>query len=196
MRISLFLFSTIVCASATAGILTPTPGSALFGASGQTVGLGFDVVSSNSVWISFEASFVLFESRPVGIYTDFIGAQGGPTNYALPAGAPDWIESFDAIAQQGIGAYAIDPLSVAGPPDVGTIRVLYATYLVETPFGFISTQDFPTTQAFVDIPFVLTVGPESTPTPEPATTVPMLVVGCLLVQKRSPLNRRSPCRPR
>ncbi|HEV2447547.1 MAG TPA: PEP-CTERM sorting domain-containing protein [Candidatus Sulfopaludibacter sp.] len=118
------------CLAAAGPLITPDPfGGAVAGPPGSSVGWGFTVQSDASDWVAFVASFPLFESNPsVGLYTDFIGAHGGPVNFALPPGAPDWIESFRPAAQTGLGSYTIAPSALPGAVDSGTIRILYQLY--------------------------------------------------------------------
>ena len=95
------------------GVLTGTPGS--------TVGWGFTIQSDPLQWISFEGSFLMNETNPgLGVYTDLIGASGGPLDFVLPAGAPAWTQSFSDAAQTGIGAYALSPASLPGDQNAGS----------------------------------------------------------------------------
>lgn len=171
----------VVCVSASAGVLTLSPaGGAISAAPGQTVGWGFDAVSSPSRWISFEASFILSESQPIGTYSDFIGLQGGPSNFSLPPASPDWIESFDLSSQQGLGAYAIDPSAGPNVLDYGTIRVLYATYSADPTSCGSCLVD----QTSVDVPFQIALGVQSAPEPP---TGPVLLIACFLMVIRGSL---------
>jgi hypothetical protein len=103
------------------------------GATGSTVGWGFTATwtSTHGDWISFTGSSLgsvaAGESNPgvLTAYTDFIGAQGGPNDFAIGPGDSPWTQIFDG-ASLGIGAYQItsDP-SFAGADDHGQITINY-----------------------------------------------------------------------
>lgn len=108
--------------------LSPMDG-VVSGAPGQTVGWGFDLTADSTNWTSITGSFILFDSNPgLGLYSDFIGPQGGPSGGVLPPAAPDWMESFDAGAATGLGSYAISSLASAGQSDSGAFLVEYETF--------------------------------------------------------------------
>src|SRR5882672_8130688 len=121
----------VSCCAATAGpIVTLDPsGGAISGAPGDTIGWGFTVQSDPGMMTSFLASFTLFETNPsIGLYTDFIGSQGGPVGFTLPAGAANWIELFDPIQQTGAGLFTIDSGALIGAQDIGVIHIEYQLF--------------------------------------------------------------------
>jgi hypothetical protein len=110
--------------------LDPLSG-AVSGQPGSAVGWGFEVdwTSTNGDWISFTGSSVGSESNPsiLTIYNDFIGAQGGPVDFAVSPTTSPWIESFDGAAQ-GVGSYLISGTAVVGAQDLGRITFNYDVY--------------------------------------------------------------------
>src|SRR5947207_387067 len=78
-------------------VLTLTSSSNVTGRPGETVGWGFSLTSDPVNWISVTAAFPIVESDPsIGFFTDFIGPQGGPVSFAIPAGAA-WAQAFDLL---------------------------------------------------------------------------------------------------
>jgi len=173
------LFLTVPCLAAAGPLITPDPFSgSVAGYPGSSVGWGFTVQSDPSDWTAFVASFPLSESNPsVGFYTDFIGAQGGPVNFVLPPGAPDWIESFNPVAQTGLGSYTIDPAALPGAVDSGTILILYQLYSADpNTCGSCSAGT-----GSLDVPFQVTV----TAAPEPGTWfLPAIGLALLAARRR------------
>lgn len=119
--------------------LSPLNG-AIDGAPGTTVGWGFDVnwTSTNGDWVTFTGSslgsLAQGETNPgllaPGGYTDFIGAQGGPVDFALSSSQGLWSETFDGVSQ-GVGSYQIvsDPsVAVPGAQDSGEITFNFQVY--------------------------------------------------------------------
>jgi len=121
--------------------LDPLSG-AVDGVAGATVGWGFMVnwTSTNGDWVSFTGSSLgsvaQGETNPgllacVSCYTDFIGTQGGPGDFALSQGASPWTETLNGVSQQGVGAYQItNDLSIAvpGAQDTGQITFDFQVY--------------------------------------------------------------------
>lgn len=167
-------------ASADPVITLDAPGGVIAGAPGDTIGWGFTVTSDPAYLTTFVTSFTLFETNPsIGFYTDFIGAQGGPENFTLPAGAPDWVQTFDPVQQTGMGSFAINPGALPGAIDSGVIHIEYEMVLASSSFSPFagSTNCGVSCFASVELPFAVTV---SAPAPEPATCV-LEVVGLVLV---------------
>jgi len=151
-----FLFSLVlsVLAGHAAGIaIDPIDGS-ISGTPGESLGWSFTVTADATEWISFVTSFTIDETNPsVGFYTDFIGAEGGPTNFVLAFGAPDWTQVFDDVMQTGLGVFAIDQGAVVGSVDSGNIRILYSAY-DEDPN---SCEGCSGTPGSFDVPFAVAV---------------------------------------
>jgi hypothetical protein len=132
------------------------------GAPGQTIGWGFSLSSDPTNFISVIGSLLLDESDPtLGVYTDFIGAEGGPDGGVLPPGDPAWAQVFDSSLGTGAGSYTIDPFVPIGAIDSGNLRVLFEVYSGDprtcgSCFLFADG---------VQVPFQI----EVTPAPEPTT---------------------------
>jgi hypothetical protein len=156
------------CAAIADPIVTLGPsGGAITGAPGDTIGWGFTVQSDPGMTSSFLSSFTLFETNPsIGFYTDFIGSQGGPLDFTLPAGAPDWIESFDPIQQTGAGSFTIDPGALIGAQDNGVIHIEYQLVASTSALGASSSACDTFCSGSIELPFQVTV---VAPVPEPAT---------------------------
>jgi PEP-CTERM motif len=161
---SLICLSFCFAAQATTITLNPASGD-IQGIAGSDIGWGFTMTSDPVFTVSVVTSDLLGETNPgLGIYTDFIGAQGGPGSSALlAAGAPDWTQSFDFLNGLGVGDFSIDPNAPVGSVDKGTLEVQYETFCPACSIGFRS----------VDIPFSVTV----VGAPEPST---MWLVGICL----------------
>lgn len=108
--------------------LNPFSGN-IAGSAGSNVGWGFTLTPDSTFWISVLTSSLTDESDPgLGVYTDFIGSQGGPVNAVLGPGSPDWMETFDFVSQVGVGSFSIDPAAPAGAIDSGILDVEYETF--------------------------------------------------------------------
>jgi hypothetical protein len=168
----------LVCGcTASAGTITLDPSDGVItGSPGSTIGWGFTVNADPGYLTTFITSFTLFETNPsIGFYTDFIGAQGGPQDFSLPAGAPDWVETFDPVQQTGIGSFTIDPAALPGAADSGVIHIEYQLILAsmslpcDTNCGastLASSDCGASCFGSVEVPFEVTA---SAPTPEPGT---------------------------
>lgn len=161
----LLLVSTLSASADPIVILNPS-GGAISGAPGDTIGWGFTVQSDPALAVSFLSSFTLFETNPsIGFYTDFISSQGGPVDFTLNAGAPDWIESFDPVQQTGIGSFTIDPGALIGAQDSGVIHIEYQLFPVTSSLVTSSSCDT-FCSGSIELPFQVTV---AAPVPEPGT---------------------------
>ena len=119
--------------------LNPTDG-AIHGTPGAVVGWGFSVnwTSTNGDWISFTGSSLgslgQGESNSSllgpGGYTDFIGSQGGPSDFALSPASSPWSQDFDGVSL-GLGSYQIttDPIAaVPGAQDSGQLTLYFQIF--------------------------------------------------------------------
>jgi hypothetical protein len=167
---------------------------AVDGIAGSSVGWGFTVdwTSTDADWISFTGSSLgsldQNETNPslLASYTDFIGLQGGPVDFALAPGI--WTESYDGVSQ-GAGLYQIttDPSAAEpGALDSGEMTFFFQVYNGDPFSGGVQTGDdsysyYGPSSAFsvsVDAP----AGP--VPTPEPPPLVLLLVGGGVLIVGR------------
>ncbi|HLK61820.1 MAG TPA: PEP-CTERM sorting domain-containing protein [Bryobacteraceae bacterium] len=165
LRVSLLFTLLAACLPAATLSIDPVSGIAAGGA-GDTVGWGFSVFNTDPLQsISFSQSVLINETNPLlGVYTDFIGPQGGPDNFSVDPNST-WSEGFDLASQSGLGSFQIDPNAVIGSSDSGSIRVFY-NLADGTPES-------------VDVPFTVQVqAPSAAPEPE---TWSLLLVGLGLV---------------
>ncbi len=118
-------------------LLSPVNG-AVDGVAGATVGWGFTVnwTSTNGDWLSFTGSslgsLAQNETNPglLASYSDFIGPQGGPVDFALSPSSSPWTEAFGGVSQ-GVGAYQISSdhsVATPGAQDTGQITFFFQVY--------------------------------------------------------------------
>jgi hypothetical protein len=156
------------------GIITGQPG--------QTVGWGFTIQSDPVLWTSFIATFTLGESdSSIGFYTDFLGLQGGPSNFVLAPASPDWVQSFNGALQTGIGSFTMFPGTLPGM-DTGTIHVEYALFSADPN----SCLNCSAGTGEVDLPFSVQV---TAAVPEPGTWT-LFAASLIAVGAASALRRR------
>lgn len=148
-----------------APMLTTDPvDGALRGWSGATVSWSFTLTSDSEEWIAVVASFLLDETDPsLGMYSDEIGMEGGPSDGVAPPGAL-WMSI--------LGRYAIDPLAPVGAMNSGTLKVLYEAFSGDPN----TCGDCYLRSGEFDAPFSVTV----TEIPEPATLIPLAMALCAL----------------
>jgi hypothetical protein len=135
-----------------------------------------DWTSTDGDWISFTGSNLTDQgesnSSLLALYTDFIGAQGGPVDFGLQPGASPWIEAFNNVAATGVGSYQIASSAVIGDQDTGEIT-----------FHFQVFNGDPTTSAQIGDPDYAYFGTSTEFTvnvaPEPNTA--LLLGGALLI---------------
>jgi hypothetical protein len=110
---------------------TLDPGSGVIaGAPGETIGWGFTLTNDTDDWITVTSSDLENETDPdLGVYTDFISAQGGNAGLYGGALAPytTWTEAFDGVSQ-GAGSYTIDPSALYPATDDGLLSVYFDIY--------------------------------------------------------------------
>jgi hypothetical protein len=151
--------------------LGPSSGN-VTGPAGGDAGWGFTMTSDPKRFISVFQSVLIGQTNSLlGFYTDFIGAEGGPTANVFQAGAPAWAQSFDD-SSHGIGAFSINPGAVVGATDSGSIEIQYGMYSSDPNHCGACTVDVQT----VDLPFRVTVTSPST-VPEPSYMW-LLAAGC------------------
>jgi hypothetical protein len=145
--------------------LNPVNGQ-ISGTPGSTVGWGFTLTPDSTFWVSVTSSILLTESNPsLGTYTDFIGALGGPVNFATPPAGGNWVLAFNNAASEGVGSFTISAAANPGDQNTGTLRIS-VEYFSDDPFTCGScaegSDDF-------DLAYSITVAPVQTQVPEPAT---------------------------
>ena len=128
---TLLLFSCGAVHAGSVATLTLTPSGTLFGApGGPAVGWDFALtwVSTDNYWLSVTGSGLQFETNTgLGHYTDFVGAQGGPTDFAV---APNttWIEAFSSALGTGVGQYSVFAGQPWGATTLATLSVSYDVF--------------------------------------------------------------------
>lgn len=123
--IALTLVAALGCAAAPILTLNPSSGS-IVGAPGGVTGWGFTLTSDPNDWITVAGSLLLFETNPgIGFYQDYIGVQGGPSGGVLEPGAADWVQGFDPLLGQGVGAYDISSFVPVGMSNEAQLFVFF-----------------------------------------------------------------------
>jgi hypothetical protein len=172
---SLLLTLTFVLGAHAGIVLNPVT---VTGLPGQTVGWGFTMTSDPLYYLTVSTALVDTESNPtLGFFSDFISLSGGPALGVLAPGAPDWVQSYDAMALSGFGEYWIDPNALPGDSNYGQFLVILLRYSADPNtcgLCFVDSQ-------FQQVDFGVNV---AAPTPEPGTLVPAGLVAGLLVWVR------------
>jgi hypothetical protein len=165
-RVSLLLF--LACAASSAAPLQIDVPD-LYGQPGSVVSWKFRASADAVNFRTFTSSFLVFESNSsIGFYTDVIASLGGPVNFLLPPGSPDWVD----VA----GTFQIDPFAALGARNDATLRVLYETY---------SADPGTCTQCFVSSDFQdLKVSVNVAPVPEPGTALLVALGGAAALLSR------------
>ena len=166
----LFLLCTLLAGSLAAApvfSLDPVDG-AITGPAGSTRGWGFTLSSDPNRWLSVIASLLLTESDPsVGFYQDYVGALGGPVNFVLAPGEPDWHLDFNEAFLEGTGGFTFDPAAPLGAINSGTLRVIIEAYFDDPAVCGAACLDETLT---FDLDFSAKVAEDPGPdVPEPAT---------------------------
>ena len=156
-------FVGVACADSIQLSLDPTSGLIQV-SPGQVGGWGFSLVwNSTSDWLSVTGSVLAGQSNSslISQYTDFIGMQGGPTNFAV---APNttWTEAtFNAASQLGTGSVQLNPADPIFAEDAGNIMIFYSIYSSEP-----TASTTPISSSVVSVPFTIeVVAPSSAPEP-------------------------------
>jgi len=182
-RLILALLTTVAIPAAAVAapvVITVPLDGAISGFPGEVVGWGFTIQADPALWISFSDSFSLFESNPsLGFYTDFLGFQGGPVNFVLAPGAPDWLQNFDDMAGTGIGSFSIDPGALAGAVDSGVIHIDYQLFSADPN---VCNGSCGAGAGSVDVPFQVTVA--SAPEPKAGLLAAAGIAWILLRRRR------------
>jgi hypothetical protein len=158
----------------TAGPLNASPG--------QVDGWGFSLSwTSATNWLTVIGSTLTGETNAslISGYTDFIGWQGGPTDYALTPNST-WTESaFDNSSQIGIGAVAVNESEPMFAQDAGDITVFYQVYSGDptTNGSFISASS-------ISVPFMVQVVAPSVPEPKSGLLLGFGVFSMLLMGRK------------
>jgi hypothetical protein len=179
------MLTVALCMGLQAGpILTLDPaGGALSGFPGQTVGWGYTLVNDTDYLVVTSADYVT--ATPVGAFTDFISG----FNFIVVGPPPESTvvsQSFDLLAQTGIGSYLIDPAAPIGASSIGVIQLTYDLYSVspndpafDPGTDLVSGGNFLEADASVEVVI-----------PEPST---YLLLACGLIALA--VVRRQACRP-
>jgi hypothetical protein len=154
--------------------------TAVTGAPGDTVGWSFTIYNPTNLWVSFtDSSWAQLEpavgdaSSGQNGYTDYIGMNGGPTDYAI-APLSTWTESFSVgSVGTGIGQFVIAASAPDAAQDTGLLTIHYDTYDADPLSGGNWVGSYTLTlQDGTTLP-TLTVDVQ---TPEPAATAPLGVL--------------------
>lgn len=128
------IFGVLTAPAFAAPVLQLLPlGGAISGPAGATIGWGFTLMNSTNF---LEVNQSDFCSGPIaspcantlGTFTDFIGP-----NFIVVGPSPESSsvsQSFDALAQLGIGKFAINPGALPGTTLSGKIVVTYSLFSV------------------------------------------------------------------
>jgi hypothetical protein len=173
MRKNMSILRRIVCLSlicgplqaAGVGLLLNPPGGTLLIMPGQSSGWDFTLDNQTADWISVTSSALTFETNPsLGVYSDFIGLQGGPLPSFAVAPFSSWSEVFDGVSQ-GLGSYTVFPSAAPFAEDRGEVLVNFDVFNGDPTNGGGQTGS-----SSVSAAFVVDIGaPPATSTPEPAT---------------------------
>ena len=150
------------------------PSGVVDGEQGSLVGWGFTIYNDSSTdWVSFSGSALVDESNPVlGSYSDFLGPQGGPTDFAL-APLATWTQPFSDPNLTGVGEYAISASAVPGAVDSGSIQVMWDDFTGDPT----TCSDCYGGSFSVDVPFQVTVDGQTSSVPEPGSLWMVLIGG-------------------
>ncbi len=130
----LLLLLTAGCLAAYADptlVLDP-PGGAAVGTPGQTVGWGFAITNDTAYYLLFDNSYFCQAgqdpllttcTQSLGTYQDYIANNGTEIAPGSPA-----VQTFDANAMTGFGAYTINPTASLGEMDSGNLIATYMEY--------------------------------------------------------------------
>jgi hypothetical protein len=138
-----------------AGLITlsldPT-GGAIAILPGQTSGWGFTLDDQSAGWISVTSSALTFETNPsLGLYTDFIGLQGGPDPSFAVAPFVSWSQAFDSVSS-GLGSYNVSSSAAPFAEDTGLVLVSFDIFDGDPTNGGMQTGSSSVSAAFkVDI---------------------------------------------
>ncbi|MDX2150249.1 MAG: PEP-CTERM sorting domain-containing protein [Bryobacteraceae bacterium] len=180
------LLYTAALAIAGAAPLITLNSAGIRGYAGRTTGWSATVQADSSEWISLSGTFLYNESSPlIGTYIDIAGGLGGPVNFSLAPGAPDWVLTFSGPAT-GFANYAIDAFAPPGAVNQAILRVLYEGFS-DDPLtcGFCQT-----TSSFVDLPVTVEVAP----VPEPGSAL-LVAAGAAAMAWRRKVSARGTARP-
>ena len=130
--LKLILLGTVAAAALTAGpVMTLTPGGALSGAPGSTVGWGF-TLTNNVNWIEVVQSQFCLDS-PLGnpcfnASTQYFDIISNPPNDVIVGPSGSASQPYDPLHNMGMGSFTIDPAAVNGSSILGNILVTYNTF--------------------------------------------------------------------
>ncbi len=108
-------------------VLTLNPAS-ISGPPGFATGWGFMLQGDATYYTEIVGTLALNETNPLlGSFTDFISAQGGPSNGYLAPGST-WSQAYDSALQTGFGEYALLPTDGPGDSDSGQFLIQYQLF--------------------------------------------------------------------
>jgi len=114
-------------AAAVTLLLNPPSGTLLI-LPGQSSGWDFTLDNQTPDWISVTSSALTFETNPsLGVYSDFIGLQGGPLPSFAVAPFGTWSQSFNGI-NQGLGSYTASSGATPFAEDAGSVQVNFDVF--------------------------------------------------------------------
>jgi hypothetical protein len=154
-------------------------------APGDTIGWAFTIYNPTSDWISFTDSSWAQSTPSDGVYTDYIGPNGGPLpDFGIAPGttllATIWTQSFSPGAPgTGIGQFIIDPGAPDASTDTGFLTIHYDTFDASPNFGGNQTGG-PYTLMLNDgvtLPTLSVDVSTELGVPEPSTTLPLALLG-------------------
>jgi hypothetical protein len=123
------LSGAILHADTAALTLTPASGVVWGAPGGAATGWGFSLQWDGVTnWLSVTSVQFQFQTNPgLGTFTDFMGPQGGPVDFAVQP-ATTWSQAFNFGASQGLGAYQVAAGQPLGAQNSGSLVVNYDVF--------------------------------------------------------------------
>jgi hypothetical protein len=183
MHNSMWIVVLIVAAAAVAHAdpilsLTLTPGGALSGAAGSTIGWGYTLSNTENMYAvitgaDFCGAVITSPcSTPLGAFTDFIAQ----FNFTVIDPFSTVTSAFDPDSFSGIGSYLVDAGALPGDSFLGQITLTYDFYSDAPGVGLVSADNRVSTTASI-----LVTADSGSPTPLPLPGTLMLMSSALAV---------------